>query len=264
MRNNKMTKYFPILTLIICISCQNNKSIIEENVSIEISVYEDAGVKKASAMPVLNSESKLNKYKKRFEYLLMNVSEMHQATGVKERTEIWNLYPDTIKLKRLYLDKFVQDVNLVKYFEETNAPIANPDLKITKTFNQEELMEVASKFFYCDQILPDTIVQSHVCIGINGIKEAKWDKDYTILAAFCYEAIFDDLDKDASQIDEAYTTEKQMACEQYRKNITSLDKYLVDVRMDLFNRMKTNTILKRKLLLYYKLNKNNLAFKLIN
>jgi hypothetical protein len=259
-----MTKYLSILTLIICISCQSKKSIIEENVSVEISVYEDAGVKKASAMPVLKTDSELRKYKMRFEYLLMNVSEMHQPTGVTERTEIWNLYPDTIKLKRLYLDKFIQDVKLANYFEETNAPIANPELEITKTFNQEELMEVASKFFYCDQLLPDTIVQSHVCIGINGIKEAKWDKDYTILAAFCYEAIFDDLDKDSSQIDKAYTTEKQMACEQYRKNITTLDKYLEDVRLDLFSRMTTNAVLKRKLLLYYELNKNNLAFKLIN
>jgi len=259
-----MIKYLSLLTLIICISCQNKKSIIEENVSVEISVYEDEGVKKASAMPILISESELSKYKMRFEYLLMNVSEMHQPTGVKERTAIWNLYPDTIKLKRLYLDKFIQDVKLVKYFEETNAPIANPNIEITKTFNQDELMEVASKFFYCDQILPDTIVQSHVCIGINGIKEAKWDKDYTILAAFCYEAIFDDLDKDASQIDEAYSTEKQMACEQYRKNITSLDKYLENVRLELFSRMKINAILKQKLLLYYELNKNNLAFRLIN
>lgn len=259
-----MTKYLSILTLIICISCQSKKLIIEENVSVEISVYEDAGVKKASAMPILKTDSELRKYKMRFEYLLMNVSEMHQPTGVKERTEIWNLYPDTIKLKRLYLDKFIQDVKLANYFEETNAPIANPELEITKTFNQEELMEVASKFFYCDQLLPDTIVQSHVCIGINGIKEAKWDKDYTILAAFCYEAIFDNLDKDSSQIDEVYKTQKQMACEQYRKNITTLDKYLEDVRLDLFSRMKTNTVLKRKLLLYYELNKNNLAFKLIN
>ena len=259
-----MTKYLSILTLIFCISCQNKKSIIEENVSLEISVYEDDGVKKASAMPVFNSNSELSKYKKRFEYLLMNVSEMHQPTGFKERTEIWNLYPDTMKLKRLYLDKFIQDLKLVKYFEETNVPIANPDLKITKTFNQVELMKVASKFFYCDQILPDTIVQSHVCIGINGIKEAKWDRDYTILAAFCYEAIFDDLDKDSSQIDETYSSEKKVACEQFRKNITSLDKYLEDVRLDLFSRMENNAILKQKLLLYYELNKNNLAFKIIN
>lgn len=263
-KTHKMTKYISFLTLIVCISCQSKKSIIEENVSVEISVYENSGVKKATAMPILKSNNKLNTYKMRFEYLLMNVSEMHQPNGVNERTEIWNLYPDTIKLKRLYLDKFIQDLKLVKYFEETMAPIANPDLEITKTISQEELMEVASKFFYCDKLLPDTIVQSHVCIGINGIKEAQWDNDYTILAAFCYEAIFNDLDKDTSQINKAYKIEKQIACEQYRKSITSLDQYLEDVRLELFSRMKINDILKQKLLLHYELNKNNLAFKIIN
>ena len=257
-----MKKYFSILILISFISFQNKKSLIEENVSIEISVYENKGVKKASAMPQLKPESTLIKYKKRFEYLLMNVSKMHQPDGVKERTEIWDLYPDTIKLKRLYLDKFVQDDKLVKYFEETNAPIANPNLEITKTYTQEELMDVASKFFYCDKILPDTIVQSHVCIGINGIKEAKWDKDFTLLAAFCYETIFNDFDKDSSTIYEVYSIEKKMACEQFRKNITSLDKYLEDVKLNLFSRMESNAILKQELLAYYDLNKNNLAFKI--
>lgn len=260
-----MTKYLTILILIFCISCQNSKSIIEENVSIAISVYEDGAVKKASAMPVLNPESALIKYSKRFEYLLINVSEMHQPTGVNERTKIWNLYPDTTKLKRLYLDKFIQDEKLVNYFEETYAPIADPNIEITKTYTQKELMAVASKFFYCDQILPDTIVQSHVCIGLNGIKEASWnkDKDYTLLAAFCFEAIFNDLDKDSSLVDEVYSIEKKNACEQFRKSITTLDKYLEDVRLDLFSRMENNAILKQKLLEYYKLNGGNLSFNII-
>lgn len=259
-----MTKYLSIFALIICVSCQSKKSTIEENVSIELSVYEDGGVKKASAMPVINSGSALNTYKRRFEYLLMNVSEMHQPGGAKARTEIWNLYPDTITLKKRYLDKFVQDAKLAGYFEETFAPISNPHFKTSTAYTHEELMDVASKFFYCDEVLPDTAVQSHVCVGINGIKEAKWSKDYTLLAAFCYEAIFDDFDKDTSQIDESYSNEKHLACEQFRKNITTLDKYLDDVRQDLFRRMKNNAVLKQKLLLYYETNKNNLAFKLID
>ena len=257
-----MTKYLSIFLLILCYACQNKESIIAENVAIELFIYEEEGVKKASAMPVLQSDSELNTYKRRFEYLLMNVSEMHQPSGFAARTEIWNLYPDTIQLKQRYLDKFIQDVKLVNFFEETSAPISKPDVAITKSFTQDELMEVASKFFYCDQLLADTLVQSHVCVGINGIKEAQWDKEYTILAAFCYEAIFDDLEKDASQIDEAYSTVKKLACDQFRKNITTLDQYLEDVRLELFDRMERNATLKRKLLAYYELNKDHLAFKL--
>jgi hypothetical protein len=127
----------------------------------------------------------------------------------------------------------------------------------------DELMEVASKFFYCDKVNPDTSVQSHVCIGINGLKEIKWEKDYTQLAAFCYEAIFTDLDKDNSKIDESYTSEKKLAREKYRKNITTLDKYLEDVKLDLFNRMKNSTTLKEELWAYYELNNNNLSFKIV-
>ena len=259
-----MTKILSILILILCVSCQSNKSIIEENVSIEISVYEDEGVKKASAMPELKSDSELNKYKRRFEYLLMNVSKMHLPTGVKKRTEIWNLYPDTLKLKQLYLDQFIQDSKLVKYFEETYAPIDDTNLYITKTFNQVELMEVASKFFYCDQVNPDTTVQMHVCIGLNGIKDAMWEKDYTLLAAFCFEAIFYDLDKEDSQLSVSYSSEHDKAVNEHKINIITLNKFLEDVRKDLFIRMKSNLVLKEKLLSYYEVNKTNLAFRIIN
>ena len=259
-----MTKFLSLLILVLCVSCHCKKTILRDHVSIEISVYEDGGEKKASAMPVLKPDSELNKYRWRFEYLLMNVSKMHQPTGAKERSEIWNFYPDTLKLKQLYLDKFIEDSSLVKYFEETYAPIANPNLKVTKTFNQEELMEVASKFFYCDQVRPDTTVQMHICVGLNGIKEAMWEKDYTLLAAFCFEAIFNDLDKDDSQLSVSYSLEHEKAVNENRNNITTLEKYLEDVRKDLFSAMKRNSTLKEKLLSYYKLNKNNLAFKIIN
>ena len=100
----------------------------------------------------------------------------------------------------------------------------------------------------------------HVCIGINGMKETQWEKDYTLVAAFCFEAIFNDLDNEDSQIRGAYVSEKNESSVQFRKNITTLDKYLEDVKLDLFTRMKNNAILKEELLTYYELNKNNLAF----
>jgi hypothetical protein len=156
----------------------------------------------------------------------------------------------------------VEDKKLVAYFEETIAPINNPAMKIGKTYSVDELMEVASKFFYCDQVNPDTTVQSHVCIGINGQRETKWKKDYTLLAAFCYEAIFSDFDKDTSQVSEAYGTEKKKSCERFRKNITTLDQYLEEVKLDLFENMKNNVVLKKVLLDYYELNKANLAFRI--
>jgi len=258
-----MIKYISILFLILGIACQAQKSIIRDHVTIKIYTYEDANEIKGSPMPELRAESGLIKYKKRFEYLIMNIPEIHHPEKIKERLKISDLYPDTSEIKRLYLKELINDKKLAGYFEETAAPITNPDLKVDKKFTTDELMEVASKFFYCDKVLPDTTVQLHVCIGINGFKETKWEKDYTLLAAFCFEAIFNDLDKDISTLRESYKSEKKNSCEQYRRNIVTLDKYLENVRTELFSRMKNNTTLKKELLNYYESNKDNLAFKII-
>jgi hypothetical protein len=69
-------------------------------------------------------------------------------------------------------------------------------------------MEVSSKFFYCDQVNPDTSIQAYVCVGLNGVKEAKWNKDYTLLEAFCYEGIFTQFDNERSHIWDAFVSEK--------------------------------------------------------
>lgn len=213
-------------------------------------------------MPELKLDSKLNNYKRRFEYLLINVSEIHLPAQAQVRKDIWNLYPDTNELKRLYLNKYVQDKKLVQYFEETAAPIQNPHIEISKSFNEKELMEVASKFFYCDKVNPDTSVLAHVCMGINGISEASWDKDYTLLEAFCFEGIFNDFDQENSQVWDTFDSEKNAACNQYNKDIITLDQYLDSVKLNLFERMRNNNILKAELLNYYDLNKSNLAFRL--
>jgi hypothetical protein len=97
---------------------------------------------------------------------------------------------------------------------------------------------------------------------LNGINEAKWNKDYVLLEAFCYEAIFYNLDKEYSEIDETYSFEKLQACEKFKPQIESLESYLNEVKNDLFERMKNNKILKEKLLEYYIQNKTNVAFEI--
>jgi hypothetical protein len=258
-----MKKYLSILILISGISCHAQKSIIRDNVTLDVSTYEDEGKTKASAIPEIKKGSELMKYKKRFEYLLMNVSEIHSPNKAKERNDVWKLYPDTIELKRLYLNKYVEDKKLVGYFEETEKYIKNSNMTRKTIYTQDELMEVASKFFYCDKVLPDTSVQAHVCIGLNGIKEANWSKDYTLLSAFCYEAIFNDLDKDTSLVWNSFGSLKKESAQKYKREISSLDQYLEKVKLEVFDRMKNNATLKEELLAYYELHKNNLAFKII-
>lgn len=260
---NIMTKHLSILILLLSLSCQAQRSIITDHVTIKISTYKYGNEMKVSPMPELKAESGLMKYKRRFEYLIMNISEIHLPARSKDRKRIFDLYPDTTEIKRLYLKALNDDKKLVGYFEETKAPISDPKVKVNKMYTSDELMEVASKFFYCDKVNPDTSIQSRICIGVNGLSEAKWEKDYTLLSAFCYEAIFNDLDQDVSQIRESYRSEKKNSTEQFRKNMTALDKYLEDVKEDLFTRMKNNVILQKALLDYYQLHKNDLAFEII-
>lgn len=258
-----MKIYVSAFLLIVCISCQKKEDcFLADKISFEISTYQDKNQTKASAMPVLKGDSALMAHKMRFDYLLINIPEIFQPEKFNARDSINSLYPDTLKIKQQYLDYFCHDKKLVTYFEETYNAIKTPNQKPSRSYTLDELMDVSSKFFYCDQLLADTVVQSHVCIGLNGIKEAKWDKDYTLLAAFCLEALFNDFDKDSSQIDEAYAIEKKAACVQFKRGMTTLDKYLEDVRLDLFRRMERNAVLKEKLLQYYELNKQNLAFTL--
>lgn len=259
-----MRKYFSILFLISSISCiAQEKSIIRDNIVIDISTYEEKNETKASAMPDLKPGSAFMNYKKRFEYLLINVPEIHTPGKAQERNDIWKLYPDTITLRRLYLDKFIADKKLTGYFEETAKYIKDTTLPRKTSFTQDELMEVASKFFYCDEILPDTSVQAHVCVGLNGIREANWQNDYTLLQAFCYEGIFNQFDNDTSRIWDNFVAEKKKSADKFKLNITLLDQYLQDVKLELFERMKNNETLKKELLSYYEVNRNNLAFKII-
>jgi hypothetical protein len=267
MIKNKMKnliKYLPIIVLIFGVSCGTKESVIRENVFIKIYADKDTNnIVHASALPKIKPESRLMKYEKRFNYLLMNVPEIHHPDKAAERQKIFDLYPDTLELKKLDLEKYVEDKKLTEYFEETIAPINNPDLERKKTYTVDELMEVASKFFYCDLVNPDTTIQAHVCVGMNGVKEANWEKDYTLLAAFCFEAIFTSMDNEHSKIWDSFVSKKQESAESFKKDITTLDKYLNDVKTDLFKKMKNNEILKKELLDHYESNKNNLAFIII-
>lgn len=257
-------KSFYLFIIITGFSCQDQKSIVSENISIKIYLYEVNNETKASAMPELKVESELIKYKRRFEYLLINISEIHLPDNFEERNRIFDLYPDTLEIKRLYLRKFVQDNRLLTYFEETFAPIDNPKVKVTKLYTVDELMEVGSKFFYCDKVNPDSSIQAHICVGLNGVKEAVWEKDYTLLEAFCYEGIFAQIEKEDSRIWDIFVSEKKKTYEQFKMTITTLEQYLEDVKFELFERMKNNETLKKELLEYYELNKTNLAFKILN
>lgn len=259
-----MAKFLSILILISGLSCKAQNSIVEDHVTIKVYPNEDENEMSTSAMPDLKADSELMDYKRRFEYLIINAPGIHQPDKIEERKKMFGLYPDTVEMKRQYLDQFIQDKKLVGYFEETLAPINNPGAERNKTYTVDELMEVASKFFYCDKVMPDTTVQAHVCVGLNGVEDANWEKDYTLLEAFCFEGIFNGFDNEDSQIWDTFTAEIEKSSQLYKDQMTSLDQYLEDVKLDLFDKMKNDEVLKKELLDYYQANETNLAFRIID
>lgn len=67
----------------------------------------------------------------------------------------------------------------------------------------EDLVKVAVRFFYPDAVLPDGTIQSHICVGINGLRDFPGMRDL-ILEAFAYSAIFQDLLRPKFNIEEEY------------------------------------------------------------
>jgi hypothetical protein len=71
--------------LILNPSDHSGKKLINQQVEIEVSTYEDNSVIKASAMPKLKSNSYFIPYEKRFEYLLINVPKIHRPEIFKTK-----------------------------------------------------------------------------------------------------------------------------------------------------------------------------------
>lgn len=65
--------------------CNSGKKLIDQYVEIEVSIYKDNSVIKASAMPKMKANNSLAPYEKRFEYLLINVPKIHQPEIFKTK-----------------------------------------------------------------------------------------------------------------------------------------------------------------------------------
>jgi hypothetical protein len=231
-------------------------------IHIELFPYEVSGQEKVSAMASLSADSPYWNVHRRFDYLILNTPRIHSPEQVEMRRTLFDLYPDTNLLKQLYIDQLSNDSKLQGYVRQTIEAIEKNTLKKSQTFSKYELLEVASRFFYCDKVNPDNSVQAHVCIGLNGQRESNWQKDYTLLEAFCYEAIFSNFDQETSQIDIAFSRNKAKVCQKNLRHFTSKNEYLITVREDLFRKMCKDKRLQKSLMNYYELHQDDLPFRL--
>ena len=191
----------------------------------------------------------------RFQYLLVN-----RTTFEK----IYNpLYPDTSKIRNNYADDLAKNKLFIYYLNETLKPLETKTVKPKLSFSKEEVSKVASHFFYSDSLFADNSLSSHICVGLNGIKEAKFARDYTLLEAFCFEAIFYYLrDEEKSGFNKNFMLIVKKLKKQYLDKNKTTEGMLKFIQINTFLEMSQDAILMKRLDEYYAMNKSNLNFSI--
>jgi len=187
---------------------------------------------------------------RRFRYVLMN------RTNFKG---LDSYYPDKKKINDLYLANLAADKNFADYFKIMTDTA--PDRKTKVKISTNELMRVASKFFFCSAVKPDRSINPYICISLNGVKEAQFEKDMTVVESICFEAIFEAIDaarpKRAVFVENfiRYIDEESRP---ERSRTADNDAYLANVRTAVFRRMENDAELKKHLVEFFRKNAANL------
>ncbi len=257
-----MRKFYLIALIIGLSSALTHGQNFEKYFELKAEKYKEAGGEYVGISPAVknNAADEIGKFMarhpRRFRYLLFNNNS--QFLGLDK------FYPDVIKINKLYIDNIKADRKFASYFQKLIIHATSKNFK-KDTYKKKELMKVAAKFFFCDTVKPDKSIGWHICIGLNGLQEAKFDKDYTILEAFSFEAIFDAIDAKAparANFVENFMKQIEEVSKKERQNISSSESYLQNVRLELFRRMESDILLENALLEYYRKNKDNLSFEI--
>ena len=182
-------------------------------------------------------------------------------------SQYFQQFPDTAKINSMFCSD-LQSKQFLSYFLTlcNLKTIGNTSLK--EAFTIEEVIQIASRFYYLDEpskINPGKKPQHEIyhkvgCVGINGIKEFKVFRDYSIIEAFCFEAIMKN-----------NSIRKSHSVRNFENYIEEARKVKVDtsiifhsavirLRNKLFKLMETDKALKNELRNFYKKNVDNLGF----
>jgi hypothetical protein len=211
--------------------------------------------------PALKTDSndEISKYIKskenRFQYLLVNRSKFESIYN--------SLYPDTIEIRNRYANDLAKNKLFINYLNETIKPFKAKKIKRNLFFSKNEVIKIAARFFYSDSLFSDTSISMHICVGLNGVKDAKWNRDYTLLEAFCFEAIFYYLKEgEMSVVDNNFKLVVENLKNKYLNKNKTTNGLLRYIQINTFLEMEKDEILVKRLLDYYEINKSNLSFRL--
>lgn len=126
------------------------------------------------------------------------------------------------------------------------------------------MMLIASRFFLCDKVnKSDTTVGYHICVGINGQKELNSNRDYTTLEAFCFEAIFHFYKEGKPPFVTNFIRYIKNSTSKHKADFKDFNILLENVKRDCYRDMEKDEALRKSLLLFYQLNKENISIKII-
>lgn len=226
---------------------------------LDMRMYDEAGERYLGVSPEIRSSATdtlghaIARYPRRFRYLL-------SKTAFQNKYEKY--YPDTNRINRLYTDELKNNSSFMTAFATLSTPFFKNDFQ-RQVYTKTELMQVAARFFYCDGLNPDSSIRSFICINLNGVRNAAFKKDMTLIEAFCFEAIFENY-YDAVGKPRAFVTAfKQYIRDAEKKHkhlLPFAEQYVRSIRNDCFDAMEKNTGLMEVLLNYWQTNREGLAF----
>lgn len=227
---------------------------------LDISTREENGESVKSYSPEIDTSHQdslsafIVQHYNRFSYLLWN--KLGDLGSVAE------IYPDTTTMDSAFCALIRKNDLFLFYLNNVLPASIRPSGMMPDTFTTEEMMTVASRFFYCLEIQEtDTIILSHICVSIKDQEFIPFKRDMTLLETFAFEGIFNSLLNDEkSRIDTNFKRYISESTDRYKDHAGSLDELLITVRHECYALMEDDEDLRHSLLRYYRDNRDNLNF----
>ena len=250
-----MRKGILILASILLINCSKKnieKFEIEKYVDVKFEKVEYQGKMVEYSTPFIVEQTDslgeiIKIHSRRFNYLLTN--RINTDSLIK-------ILPDTIKTRKA----FNKEINSDQFYNNFEM-LLFPNQKTKEKYSVEELMNIASKFFLAEK--HGKKFGTRVCVGINGLDKIITKKDYTLLEAVTFDAIFDRI----MQFDKPEPEFMSKQSEYLNNAIKKLDSvqektHLNLIREELYKSMKNDSDLKQQLLKFIEINKENIPFEI--
>ncbi|RYE00473.1 MAG: hypothetical protein EOP54_00190 [Sphingobacteriales bacterium] len=253
-----MKKYLGITLM--AILCQANPLLAQTDYCSRFSVlkvvHTDSGYNayispRINEFPRDKKQDYYQKFHRRFEYILFNKID-YAAAGLYKHLK------DTAEMNRRFCTLLKDDKEINNYF----ASLSNELQGQKEAYTTTEMMQVAARFFWLDHQTQEGWIYYN-CIGNNGQKESRYEKDYSVLEAFCFEAIFSYLDKRRTP---RFSIAARKYLDEIERTVPQTDRQdtavLFTARQSLYRKMEQDADLQQALLRYYHKYGNTFGFRL--